>query len=175
MDPYTELAKAVAPDDKVLSLCAGVGFELHNLQTKDITAVDIAPQHVEQIVAKYPHIEGVVSDALKYLKKAKDNSFDVVSLIDGVEHMPKKTGLAVLKECKRVAKREVVVFTPKGFVKNEPHNAWGIEGADQYQVHQSGWEPEELQELGYTVTWSQGSSSQHGEPITEMMYSYKKV
>jgi len=169
MNPYQFVTDAVGQDDTLLSLCAGVGYELNGVQG-EITAVDIYQPHLDVINIHYPNVKTVCSDILDYLKTLPDDSFDVISLIDAIEHLTKKRGLAVLKECNRVAKREILIFTPKGFVKNEPHNAWGIEGNDKYQEHKSGWEPEELAKFGYEVIRSEPSTSQHGENFTEMMY-----
>lgn len=174
MNPYQYVHDAVKEDETLLSLCAGVGFELHEIECKEITAVDIHQPHLDKLSETYPQVKTVCSDILSYLKKQKDNSFDVVSLIDGIEHLTKKDGLEALREAVRVCKREMLVFTPKGFTKNEPHNAWGIEGSDEYQKHKSGWEPEELAEFGFEVVTSCANHSPHGEPITEMLYRLEK-
>lgn len=70
---------------------------------------------------------------------------------------------------KRVARREILLFTPNGYLKNEPHNAWGIEGADEHQTHKSGWSALELKDLGFEIIQTFKNVSQHGEPFTEVM------
>ena len=170
MNPYQFTKDAVGQDDTLLSLCAGVGYELNGIGCKKIVAVDIYQPHLDKLKEDYPGVETVCSDILDYLKLLPNDSFDVISLIDAIEHLTKKRGLQVLEECNRVAKREILIFTPKGFVRNEPHSAWGIEGNDKYQEHKSGWEPEELAKFGYEVIKSEPSTSQHGENFTEMMY-----
>jgi hypothetical protein len=174
MNPYQYVKDAVKEDDTVLSLCAGIGLELFEVECKEITAVDIHQPHLDKLSETYPQVKTVCSDILSYLKKQKDNSFDVVSLIDGIEHLTKKDGLEALREAVRVCKREMLVFTPKGFVKNEPHNAWGIEGGDKYQTHKSGWEPEELAEFGFEILSQGPNHSQHGDLIQEMIYRLEK-
>lgn len=172
MGPYDFLVELVRPDDSVLSLCCGVGFELLKLPTKNITAVDIVPEYVDALP---PEVKGVVSDALDYAKKCKDKSFDVVSIIDGIEHLTKERGLELLKEAIRIAKRHVLVFTPEGYVENHPHHAWGIEAGDEYQRHLSGWTIDELKELGLTTIHRQAGVSQHGEEYHALTMRYDHV
>jgi len=175
MDPYKYVFDATENGESLLSLCCGVGKELEGLYTNDIVAVDIVPQYLERIPAGSP----VLSDALKYTEKQKDNSVDVISIIDGIEHMDKKTGLKLIDEMKRVARREIFLFTPEGpaedgYLKNEPHNAWGIEGADEHQTHKSGWTQFELEELGFDLLARQSDTSQHGEPYHALMMVWRK-
>jgi ubiquinone/menaquinone biosynthesis C-methylase UbiE len=175
VNPYLFLEDIVDKGTSVLSLCCGVGIELASLETKSITAVDIAPQYIKELKKILPFVKGVVSDALEYTKKAKDNSFDVISLFDAIEHLTKEDGQELLKECKRVASKHVLVFTPEGYVRNEPHNAWGIEGADHWQQHLSGWDMKELRELGFTILHRQPSKTQHGEDYHSLMARWDRV
>lgn len=175
MNPFQFLDELVKGDTTVLSLCCGVGHELANLRTEHITAVDIAPQYIAEVKKKYPDIKTEVSDALKFIKKAKDKSYDVISLFDAIEHLTKEVGLELLKECQRVARQYIVVFTPEGYVDNHPHNAWGIEGADVHQLHLSGWTMDELRELGFTILHRQPNVTQHGENFSALMARWERV
>lgn len=180
MNPYVFVQRAVESGESLLSLCCGIGLELNGLNTQDITAVDVAPQYLEKLSQQYPNIKTVCSDALEYLRTQPDKSFDVISIIDGIEHMSKEIGLKLVTEMKRVAKREVLLFTPQGhensgYLKNEPHNAWGIEGADEHQTHKSGWTALELKDLGFEMLDSAESISQHGEPYTALMMRWNNV
>lgn len=179
MNPYQFVKDATANGESLLSLCCGIGFELSGLSTENVTAVDAAPQYLEQVKRRCPQASTVNSDALEYLQQAQDNSFDVISIIDGIEHMDKETGRKLIPEMKRVAKREILLFTPQGpskdgYLKNEPHNAWGIEGADHFQTHKSGWTAEELESYGFTKMATANDVSQHGEPYTALMYNWRK-
>lgn len=179
MNPYPTVRDAVQHGESLLSLCCGVGNDLKNLNTSDITAVDISQEYIDELTKKYPDIIAIKSDALEYIKKQPDNSVDVISFIDGLEHMPKKNGLEVLKHIKRVARKRVILFFPEGlskggYLKNEPHNAWGIEGADEYQKHKSGWTDEEVKNLGFTGVNKSLETSQHDEPYYALMFEYIK-
>jgi ubiquinone/menaquinone biosynthesis C-methylase UbiE len=169
MNPYKYIYEATANGESLLSLCCGIGLELEGLKTQDVTAVDIAPQYLEQVASRCPQAKIVESSALDYVKEQPDNSVDIISIIDGIEHMTKRAGLKLIKEMKRVARKQILLFTPDGYLKNEPHNAWGIEGADEHQVHKSGWSALELKDLGFEIIETFNNVSQHDEKFTELM------
>lgn len=177
MLPYPYVQEATKNGESLLSLCCGIGLELGGLNTQDVTAVDIAPQYLEQVSIRCPQAKTVQSDALKYLANQPDESVDVISIIDGIEHMEKEDGLTLLDEMKRVARIKILLFTPQGhvedgYLKNEPHNAWGIGGADEHQKHKSGWTQKELEDHGFTVIRTADDVSQHGDPYTALMMEY---
>lgn len=179
MNPYFFVRQAVENGESLLSLCCGIGLELANLPTKEVVAVDIFPRYLEEVKHRCPQATTVQSDALEYLKEQPDNSFDVISIIDGIEHMPKEVGVELIPEMKRVCKKQIILFTPQGhvedgYLKNEPHNAWGIEGADEHQKHLSGWTVDELKEQGFEVVMTADDISQHGDPYTALMVRYTK-
>lgn len=79
-------------------------------------------------------------------KKFKTNSFDCVLASNIIEHLTKKDGLRFLKMIEDIAKKKVIVYTPNGFVPQEKYenNVW--------QIHKSGWNPDEMRKMGYKVT-----------------------
>jgi ubiquinone/menaquinone biosynthesis C-methylase UbiE len=179
MNPYPTVREAVQHGESLLVLCCGIGRELKDLNTSDITAVDISPQYIAEVSKKYPHVKAIQSDVLEYISKQPDNSVDVISFIDGLEHMPKRTGLKVLEHIKRVVRKRVILFFPEGmnetgYLRNEPHNAWDIEGADEFQKHKSGWKDEEVKSLGFTGVSKTIETSQHNEPYYALMFEYIK-
>ena len=179
MDPYYYVKQATDPDKSLLSLCCGIGLELAYLQTKDVTAVDMAQQYLDEVHNRCPQAKLVKSDALEYLIKQDDNSVDVISIIDGIEHMPKEIGLALIPQMKRVCKEKILLFTPQGpaedgYLKNEPHNAWGIEGADHFQLHLSGWTVNQLRDFEFEMILVANDTSQHGGPYQAIMCQWVK-
>lgn len=173
MNPYIYVKEATDNGETLLSLCCGIGYEFNNLNASKVTAVDIAEPYIEALKKNHPGVEAVCSDALDYIKSVPDDSYDVISIIDGIEHMDKETGLELIKHMKRVAKR-ILLFTPDGYLKNEPHNAWDIEGADEHQTHKSGWSRLELKDLGFTIINMADDISQHGEPFTSLMTEWNR-
>lgn len=173
--PYRYVREATKDGESLLSLCSGIGLELTHLKkTCDVTAVDIVPQYLAEVHKRCLQAKVVCSDALTYVKGQLDNSVDVISLIDGIEHMAKEVGADLISEMKRVCRKKILIFTTEGYVRNEPHNAWGIEGANEYQVHKSGWRIEELKRYDFNLISREPGITQHGEPYFALMFVYEK-
>ncbi len=82
------------------------------------------------------------------VEKIPHRSVDSIFLIDVVEHLEKEEGLRLLKLTEVIARRQIVLFTPLGFMPQEHPNgkdAWGLEGG-AWQEHKSGWLPEDFDE-----------------------------
>jgi len=74
----------------------------------------------------------------------KDKSFDTILCIEVIEHLDKDQGLSLLQELSRVARREVILTTPRGFLPL-------TSASKPYMTHRSGWTESELERLGYLV------------------------
>jgi len=70
-----------------------------------------------------------------------------VLMLDVIEHMEKDLARRVLALARDAASRQVVVYTPLGFMVQES-DAWGYDG-HEWQRHRSGWTPEDLP--GWTI------------------------
>jgi ubiquinone/menaquinone biosynthesis C-methylase UbiE len=175
MNPGVHIKAHLTPGDSLLSLCCGIGIELKELgEGTPITGVDIVPEYIEEFKKRIPWAETHVSDVLKFLKAAPDNSYDVVSCIDGIEHLVKDDGFVLIKEMKRVCRKKVLVFTPQSYTKNEPKNTWGIHGGDYYQRHLSGWPKEDFLDNGFELLAEGPAVSPHNQEYMEGMYVYNK-
>jgi len=78
----------------------------------------------------------------------KDNSVETVFLLDVIEHLEKEKGVQLLEKTISKATKQVVIFTPYGFVEQNHEgekDAWGLDGA-KWQEHKSGWMPEDFGE-----------------------------
>lgn len=78
-----------------------------------------------------------------------DKSIDTIFLIDVIEHLPKDEGMMLLRRTEGIARKQIVLFTPLGFVAQHTleggKDAWGLSGAE-WQEHKSGWFPEDFDE-----------------------------
>jgi hypothetical protein len=77
-----------------------------------------------------------------------DKSVDTVFALDFIEHLEKPDGLRMLREAERVARRQIVVYTPHGFYPQSygdplKPDRWGMDGGF-WQTHRSGWAPEDF-------------------------------
>lgn len=89
-------------------------------------------------------LAGMAQDTLKSIP---DKSFDSVFLIDVIEHLEKEDGVSLIKELERVSRKQVLLFTPLGFMPQHYEegdtDAWGL-GGTELQKHRSGWEPSDF-------------------------------
>jgi len=75
-----------------------------------------------------------------------EKSIDSIFLIDVVEHLEKSKGIELLELTVKIAKRQVIVFTPLGFIQqtsSDGKDCWGLDGGI-WQEHCSGWYPEDF-------------------------------
>jgi hypothetical protein len=80
------------------------------------------------------------------IKMFPENAVDTVMLVDVIEHVEKKEALGLLDQTASIARKQVAIFTPLGFMpmsyENQRHS-WGL-GGDLWQKHKSGWSPEDF-------------------------------
>jgi hypothetical protein len=77
-------------------------------------------------------------------EKLPPNCVDSVFLLDIIEHLEKEEGRHLVQLTERIAKKQIIIFTPIGYLPQEREgktDAWGLNGAD-YQDHKSGWFPD---------------------------------
>jgi hypothetical protein len=76
-----------------------------------------------------------------------EKSIDSIFLIDVIEHLTKDEGEMLLRRTEAIARQQIVLFTPLGFVAQHTleggKDAWGLNGAE-WQEHRSGWFPEDF-------------------------------
>jgi len=75
-----------------------------------------------------------------------EKSVDTIFLIDVIEHIEKKVAIRLLKESEKIVRKQIVIFTPLGFVSqhhSDGKDAWGLDGG-KWQEHKSGWEPQDF-------------------------------
>ncbi len=73
-------------------------------------------------------------------------SVDTIYLADVIEHLDKEEGAQLLRETEKIARRQIAIFTPYGFMPQchpDGVDAWGMNGGD-WQEHKSGWLPEDF-------------------------------
>lgn len=73
------------------------------------------------------------------LGQTPKGEFDAILLLDVIEHMEKEEGQDVIELALDREPKVIVVFTPLGFVPQEPHEPGG-----EWQRHRSGWTPDDF-------------------------------
>ena len=120
----------------------------------DITGVELFDDSIKAAEATNTYKRIIKADITRLPKEITDNKYDVVFSSMAVEHIPKTEALALIKQMEAMSTRRTVVTTIVGFYNFCPLDADGEE-KNPYQVHVSGWEPEEFRKMGF-VTRGQG-------------------
>lgn len=136
------------PIRSVLDVACGLSLKSQYITADIRVGVDIYRPYLEKIDADVPY--AVIQADIRDLDKLfLPNSFDLVIALDVVEHLEKDDALKLMDDCEAIARKAVVIETPKGFI---PQNMdiLGLEG-HEWQTHRSSWEPEEFEARGYNV------------------------
>lgn len=108
--------------------------------------VDAHLPSIEKSRAARIHSDYVVANVLDIGKRFPPDSFDCVTLLEVIEHLPRSEGQALLEQCERIARKRVVLSTPNGFVEQP-----AVPG-NPLQAHVSGWTVADFRNRGYEVT-----------------------
>jgi protein-L-isoaspartate O-methyltransferase len=141
--------KAVKETEVVLDIGCGI-VPMNYFRPKLHILVEPWMEYSNILSYRYAGDKSVVilrTGALEALKELADNSVDSIFLLDVIEHLEKEEGKQVIVEAERVAREQIVVFTPLGFMpqhmEGEEADGWGLSGS-AVQEHRSGWTPEDF-------------------------------
>lgn len=151
-----ELDRAIGDAQSVLDIGCGAASPLKDLPRRC---------HAVGVDAHRPSIEASRRDGIhdEYLEQrvdeldVPDDSFDVVVMLDLIEHFPPDAAAELLATAERIARSRVVISTPNGFLEQ------GVYDHNPYQVHHSGWTVDDLQARGYHVRGVMGLKPLRGE------------
>ena len=161
----------------ILDVACGLSLKSKFIPAKIRVGVDIYEEYLRHIESNVPFV--VIKHDVRSLKDIfMPESFDLVLALDIIEHLEKEESLRMIRQCETIAKKGVILETPKGYI---PQNLdiWGY-GGHKFQTHRCGWEPEELRKLGYkvvirpyTMTDVQRHSKLKVDPNIELMDAIK--
>lgn len=141
--------RSVRETEVVLDIGCGIR-PMNYFRPKLHLLVEPWPEYADILSYRYAGDKSVMvlrTGALEALRTFGDNSVDSIFLLDVIEHIKKSIGLMVIEECERVAREQVVLFTPLGFMPQHVEmgrkDGWGLSG-NAVQQHLSGWEPEDF-------------------------------
>lgn len=135
-----------------VALDIGCGIQPQNfIRPRIQVCVEPFGQYVEKLQEKvknefdrsYVILKATWEEAVKVLPP---KSVDTVFLLDVIEHLEKRKALRLLKKTQEIARVQIVIFTPLGFIPQEHpcgKDAWGLDGG-KWQEHRSGWKPEDF-------------------------------
>jgi hypothetical protein len=113
--------------------------------------VEPSPQYCEALSRMIGPVENTVivnQYGMSFLKTLADNSIDSIVLSDVIEHLEKHDGYELLIELERVARNQIAIFTPLGFMPQHfdgTGDSWGF-NETELQTHRSGWLPSDFNE-----------------------------
>jgi hypothetical protein len=131
----------------VLDVGTGLMHSLADSPCPVRVGVDAHRPYLEQRLVQ--DAVAVNADALEIGKLFLPASFDSVTMIDVLEHFAEDDAVRLLDQARTIARKRVVLFTPRGQFPQE-HDAWDM-GGESFQRHRSTWEPETLAALGLRV------------------------
>lgn len=132
----------------VLDVGCGLSLKSQYIDAEFRVGIDIYFPYLKKIGSKVPYV-AVNADALQIGNLFLPHSFDLVLLLDIIEHLQKDDSMRLLSLAEKIARVAVIIETPKGYI---PQNIdiLGFDG-HTYQTHRSSWEPEEFIAQGYKV------------------------
>lgn len=145
---HSKAASFIKPVSTVLDIGCGIRPQQY-ITPELLICIEPHIEYVEILKRSLKDANAVIIplDAAKALAGMPDRSIDSIFLIDVIEHMEKDVGAQILLECQRVARQQIIIFTPLGFMPQEVHagavDGWNLHGGE-WQEHKSGWYPEEF-------------------------------
>ncbi len=143
------------PVDVLLDIGCGI-MPQHYVRPRVHICCEPFQQYVEHLQKKiesdksgkqYVILKATWGEAMQLIP---DKSVDSIFLIDVVEHLEKQEALDLIAQSIRKIRRQMVIFTPLGFLPQhhpDGKDAWGLDGG-AWQEHKSGWQPED-----FDATW----------------------
>ncbi len=142
--PYArKVQNRILPCDRLIDVGPGIR-PFDGFQAKTHLCIEPHGEYVDVLIRQgYPVIKDTAYSALPPLR-----NFETILFIDVIEHMTKQDGVVCLNFAKTFATKQVIVFTPLGFMEQgtgeDDLDAWGMHGG-HWQTHKSGWTPDEFE------------------------------
>lgn len=146
------LRRSIGNVKTILDLGCGDGglMEVLSQEKKwQVVGVDIFPGYIKEAKRRKIYNNLILGDILKTVEKLKykKTKFDVVFFSQVIEHIPRKKGEVILDQLEKLAKKRVIVGTPRGFM----HQPEAFLDENPHQVHKSGWIEQDFIQRGYKI------------------------
>ena len=126
---------------------------------KSLTGIEGYLPDAEMAKQNSTHDVLINGDARKLNKYFQPGQFDACVAMDIIEHLTKADGMELIRSMEWCASKKIIFTTPSGFLP-QGHT----DNAD-LQAHLSGWEPAEMQALGYSVIGMLGPKNLRGNTM----------
>lgn len=128
-----------------------------DLKCKSVLGIDAFAPYLEHIKNR-PGIMVMLSSVTddSFWKQFLPASFDVVLATDIIEHLEKEQAIELIKQCERVARKCVILYTPIKFYSNEDNThgvkEYGIDLPNPLQQHKCLITEEYMKSKGYETS-----------------------
>jgi len=140
------IKKNIKGQQSILELGAGVNSYIRQLDNSiKITAVDLFEPSIQFSLNNKLYDFFIIGDVNNLTDYVPQKSFDTVVAFDLIEHLTKEDGLRLIENMIMVAKHNIIIYTPNGFLPQPSH------GNNPFQEHISGWTFNEMKKLGFNV------------------------
>lgn len=151
-DPHAYIASILKPVKNCLDIGCGIRPQTYLVPSHAHHLCDPHGPYLEIAKTKRERDGNVtIASWEEVLEIYEPNSVETVFLLDIIEHLEKDQGQKLLQPTVDLATKQVVIFTPYGFLAQElldGPDPWGMTtGANQLQVHRSGWLPEDFEHI----------------------------
>lgn len=150
--------------DTILELGAGQNSYYHVDGRKyKITGFDIHEPSLMKAKENGKIDDYIVGNVLEINKIFNEKSYDLVCAFDLIEHLKKEDGYKLIANMKKISRKKIVLYTPNGFLPQPPSKD------NPFQEHLSGWDYNEMTELGFNVIGF------NGHKVFRGMYAKPKI
>lgn len=145
---YKLIIRRLLPSGKLKILDLGCGFGaagqvLNYNRVHEFTGIDIYKPYLK-VCRKGKYYKKIINADITKLK-LKKNSFDVILLLQVIEHLDKSIGERLLRQAIKAAKRCVIVSVPNGHCSQEEYDG------NIHQKHLSVWTVPDLKKINFKV------------------------
>jgi len=161
MGLFDEIKERIKPASIVLDIGSGIRPQQIISCDTHYCVEPYGPYRAE-LKRKYPHVSTMDCDWERCTRSFKPRSVDTIFLLDVIEHLDKSIATDLLERTIPIARKQVVVFTPLGFVEQSHPDGvdnWGMKGG-AWQEHKSGWWPNDFE--GWDITIDYTFHGEHG-------------
>lgn len=170
---FAVASRRLRPSSVVLDI--GSGIQPQTLLACDFhICCEPYEQYADLLASSRPDVVVLKATAREAESLFPARSVDTVLLLDVIEHLNKEDGRRAIQFAAGVARSQVVVFTPLGFVpqgEGEEKDAWGLDGVD-WQIHRSGWTPGEFDGWDCIVCPRYSDTDAYGRTVTESVGAF---
>lgn len=150
-DYFIELKKAIEGCKSILDVgCGKTSLVRYLPKTIHSEGVEAFEPYLEESKRLGIHNKYHNLDVLEIDEHFKKKSFDCVLAGDVIEHLEKEDGFKLIGMMEHIARKKVIIYTPNGFLPI------GERDGNNLYIHRSGWEVEEMRQLGFEVIGTSG-------------------